>query len=340
MRRAPAFWSRPPDRPGWLARLLTPLGWIYGLATARRLARGASWRAPAPVICVGNLTAGGAGKTPTVLALLERLSARGIEAHVLTRGHGGTVGRDAPHRVDPLRDRAEATGDEPLLLAAFAPVWVGPDRAASARAAVAAGAQALIMDDGFQNPGLSKDLSIVVVDAETGFGNGRLIPAGPLREPVEAGLARAQAALLLGPAAARARTLAQWPALARLDPWEGEVRPREIGIDWRGERVLAFAGIARPEKFFATLRGLGAELVAAHAFPDHSPFAPRALRRLESEAAALGARMVTTEKDAVRLPPDFRGKAMPLPVALQLEGDEGLESALDSLFSRQVQPAP
>ncbi|MDF2232579.1 tetraacyldisaccharide 4'-kinase [Albimonas sp. CAU 1670] len=344
MRRAPAFWSNPPERPGWLARLLSPLGRLYALATARRVARASDWRAPVPVICVGNLTAGGAGKTPTVLALLEIFADLGIEAHVLSRGHGGTLGRGAPHRVDVAADRAEETGDEPLLLAAFAPVWVCPDRAAAAKAAVAAGAQALVMDDGFQNPGLAKDFSLVVVDAASGFGNGLPIPAGPLRETVAAGLARAQAALLIGAPAARARLRERWPALETLPLFEGEVRAREIGIDWRGEKVLAFAGIAHPEKFFATLRGLGADLVAAHAFPDHAPFAPRALRRLEAEAASLGARMVTTEKDAVRLPAEFRGKAMPLPVHLRIEppaeGAETLRTALKNVCSQTVQRTP
>ncbi|WP_339949895.1 tetraacyldisaccharide 4'-kinase [uncultured Albimonas sp.] len=338
--RAPAFWSNPPERPGRLARLLAPLGRLYARATARRVARAPDWRAPVPVICVGNLTAGGAGKTPTVLAILEILGELRVEAHVLTRGHGGSASRGAPHRVDMARDTAARTGDEPLLLAAFAPVWVCADRAAAAKAAVAAGAQALVMDDGFQNPGLARDFSLVVVDAASGFGNGLPIPAGPLRETVDAGLARAQAALLIGPPAARDRMRERWPQLSRLPVHEGEVRAREIGIDWRGEKVLAFAGIARPEKFFATLRGLGADLVAAHAFPDHAPFEPKALRRLEAEAEALGARMVTTEKDAVRLPASFRGKAMPLPVhlALREEGsaEGGLRAALRNLCSQDV----
>ncbi|MEC9434134.1 MAG: tetraacyldisaccharide 4'-kinase [Pseudomonadota bacterium] len=315
----PRFWFRPPDRPGWLARLLSPLGAIYAAATARRVAR-PGWRAPVPVICLGNLTAGGAGKTPAAIAVLQELAALGVEAHAISRGHGGTAGQGGPHRVDLARDLAEAVGDEPLLLAAFAPTWVCRDRAEAARAAVAAGAQALVMDDGFQNPGLVKDLSILVVDAAAGFGNGLCIPAGPLREPVAAGLARADLVLSVGPAPARAALRAAWPALEALPVIEGEVVARPIGIDWSQERVVAFAGIARPEKFFATLRGLGAEIVAAHAFPDHAPFAPRALRRLEAEAAKAGARLVTTEKDAVRLPPAFRGKAMPLPVVLQLVG--------------------
>lgn len=329
MLRAPEFWYR---SPGVLATALAPLGRIYAFATARRVARAPRYRPPVPVICLGNLVAGGAGKTPAALWLLERLAARGVAAHAISRGYGGRGARGGPRRVDVLRDRAEDVGDEPLLLAGFAPVWIGRDRAETARAAVEAGAGALVLDDGFQDPAVAKDLSLLVVDAATGFGDGLCIPAGPLREPPEAGLARADAVLLLGPKAARARAAARWPALAGAEIVEGEVLPREIGIDWRGERVLAFAGIARPEKFFATLRALGAEVVATRAFPDHAAFAPRALARLETEAARLGARLVTTEKDAVRLPPAFRGKAMPLPVALAPEDPAALERRLDALF--------
>ncbi|MEO0682972.1 MAG: tetraacyldisaccharide 4'-kinase [Pseudomonadota bacterium] len=332
--KAPAFWFKPPNRAGLLTRALAPAGAMWGLATTLRAARAPRWTAPVPVICLGNVTAGGAGKTPAAIAVLERLAARGIAAHALSRGYGGAAGREAPHRVDLARDDAAEVGDEPLLLAAFAPVWVSPDRVASARAAAAAGAQALVLDDGFQNPALAKTLSLVVIDAASGFGNGRLIPAGPLREPLSAGLARAEAALLLGSPEACAKLRERTPALDSLPVLEGEVRPRDIGLDWSQERVLAFAGIARPEKFFDTLRGLGADLVATRAFADHQPYAPAALRRLEAEAEALGARLVTTEKDAVRLPTAFRGKAMPLPVTLHWRDapafDALLEAALDA----------
>jgi tetraacyldisaccharide 4'-kinase len=333
MIRAPRFWTNPPDRPGALARLLSPLGALYAGATARRVARAPDWRAPVPVICIGNLTAGGAGKTPVTIAVLERLAAMGVAAHAVTRGHGGTAGKGAaPHRV-ALSDDPALTGDEPQLLAAFAPVWVSADRAAGARAAVAAGAQAIVLDDGFQNPGLAKDLSILVIDAETGFGNGRAIPAGPLREHVSAGLARADAAVVLGAPAPAAVTLARWPEIARLPVLRGAVVPRAIGIDWRGLRAVAFAGIARPEKFFATLRGLGVDLVAAHGFADHAVFAPRVLRRLVAEADAAGATLLTTEKDAVRLPPAFRGRAMPVPVHVAWEEAGALPDLLTPLFA-------
>jgi tetraacyldisaccharide 4'-kinase len=325
--RAPAFWANPPARPGLLARLLAPLAWAWTLATRRRMARGAGVRLGVPVVCVGNLTAGGAGKTPTVIALVERLAARGVAAHVVSRGHGGSLA--GPVRVDERRHTAAEVGDEPLLLAAFGPVWVGRDRAAAARAAVAAGAQAVVMDDGLQNPGLAKDLSIVVVDAGFGFGNGRVMPAGPLREPVAEGLARADLVLAVGSAEERARFAGRWPAARPLV--EGALVPLATGMDWRGLRAVAFAGIGRPEKFFATLRAEGAELVAAHGFGDHEPFDARILARLEAEAVAARAQLVTTEKDAVRLPAAFRPKVLVLPVRMDLADWGPVDAALARL---------
>ena len=194
--QAPRFWSNPPDRPGLAARHLAPLAWVWAAVTRRRLARPPAARLAAPVVCVGNVTAGGAGKTPVVIALAQRLAAQGVAVHVVSRGHGGSLA--GPVRVDPLRHSAAEVGDEPLLLAAFAPVWVARDRAAAGRAAEAAGAEVILMDDGLQNPDLAQDLALVVVDAGFGFGNGRVMPAGPLREPVADGLARADLVLALG----------------------------------------------------------------------------------------------------------------------------------------------
>lgn len=323
--RAPGFWGNPPEAPGWQARALAPLGWIWAEVTRRRMARGPGVRVGAPVICVGNLTAGGAGKTPTVAAIAQRLAARGVAAHVVSRGHGGSL--EGPVKVEEARHSAAEVGDEPLLLSAFAPVWIGRDRAAAARAAVAAGAQAIVMDDGFQNPGLAKDLSVIVVDAGFGFGNGRVIPAGPLREPAAEGLARADLVLALGTPEERA-ALGGVGALPRLD---GRLAPLETGMDWAGLRAFAFAGIGRPEKFFATLRGLGAEIVGLRDFADHAAYAPAILARLEGEARALGAQLVTTEKDAVRLPPSFRRQVLVVPVRLEVEDWGPMDAAFERL---------
>lgn len=324
--KPPRFWSNPPQRPGWQSRLLAPLGWAYGAATAHRL-RQPGHRAGVPVICVGNLGAGGAGKTPTVIALMQALAARGVAAHSVSRGYGGRLA--GPLRVDERRHSAAEVGDEPLLIAAFGPAWIARDRAAGVRAAEGAGAGVVLLDDGFQNPSVQKSASLVVVDAGAGFGNGRCIPAGPLREPVAAGLSRASAVLVIGPPDERAAFAALWaPQLAGLPVFAATLEPLNTGMAWKGLRALAFAGIGRPGKFFATLRGLGADVVRAQALDDHQPLTPALFARLQSEARRLGAQLVTTEKDAVRLPPEARRQVLTVPVRLVIQDEAGLLGVL------------
>src|SRR5271166_4949793 len=319
MLHPPGFWCR----DGVLPRLLLPLAAVTAAVTARRVAK-PGWHAPVPVICCGNVTIGGAGKTTLALDLGARIAARGQMVHFLLRGYGGSV--RGPHRV-AADDTAAEVGDEALLLAAVAPTWTGADRAASARAAVAAGAQVLVLDDGLQNPGLHKDLSLLVVDGASGFGNGRVLPAGPLREPVAAGAARCRAAVLIGPDTAGAAATLPLPVL------RASLRPGPEIAAFVGRRVLAFAGIARPAKFFGMLADAGVVVAGTVPFPDHHRFSHADLNRVLDAAARIGAVPVTTPKDAVRLPDGYRERIGVVGVSLTWDDPAALDTLLASVLA-------
>ncbi|HUA76813.1 MAG TPA: tetraacyldisaccharide 4'-kinase [Acetobacteraceae bacterium] len=321
MLRPPRFWS---SGSTVLPTLLCPLAALSARLTAARIAR-PGFAVPVPVICCGNATLGGAGKTTLALDLAHRLRAAGIAVHILARGYGGRA--RGPLLVRPEHDAA-LIGDEALLLAQVAPTWIGADRAATARSAFAAGATALVMDDGLQNPTLKKTLSFIVIDGGGGFGNGRVFPAGPLREPIAAAAARAAAAILIGPDHHGTRALlpSALPVLA------ARLVPGLEAAALAGRRVLAFAGIGRPEKFFATLEEAGAVLVARHAFPDHHSYREAELSRLLVGAARLNAMPVTTAKDHVRLPLPLRGRIALLTVTLAWDDPTALNALLSPLF--------
>lgn len=322
--KPPVFWYKPRSLR---AALLAPLGALYAKATALRVARQPDFRAEIPVLCIGNINAGGTGKTPTAMALAMRLGDQGHHVHIVSRGYGGRL--DGPVQVDPATHSAADVGDEPLLLAAFAPTWVSKDRARGVQRAEAAGASIILLDDGFQNPSVHKDLSIVVVDAVKGFGNGRTLPAGPLREPAAAGLARADALLVIGPDHARRAFQPDIPHnCIRLD---GQLDPLPTGMPLHGLPVLAFAGIGHPEKFFATLKSMGADVVRGEALDDHQPLTDSLMLRLEAEAKARGLQLVTTEKDAIRLPDSFRPKVITIPVRLSVQDWSALDKKIAAL---------
>lgn len=319
--KAPDFWKE----RGGLGRLLAPLGWVYGTVSGLRSMGGGGWRAPVPVLCVGNLVAGGAGKTPVALELGRRLTAKVLNVHFLSRGYGGKA--SGPLLVDPDRHKADDVGDEPLLLAEECPTWVSANRVAGCRAAVNAGAELVIMDDGFQNPSLVKDESLIVVDGGYGFGNGRVMPAGPLREPLRLGLERATAAVLIG----NDETEAVRHLGGHVQVLRARVRPGPEAAKLTGKPVVAFAGIGRPEKFFRTLREIGCDVRATRAFPDHRAYTRKETDELQALAKAEDAVLVTTAKDAVRLPPSVRGWVEVLTITLEWEDEAALETVLEPL---------
>jgi tetraacyldisaccharide 4'-kinase len=321
--REPSFWWR---KAGLTSGLLSPLAAVYGAVAGSRMAqRGRA--AGIPVLCVGNLTLGGAGKTPAAIAAARLLDAAGRRPFVLSRGYGGTLA--GPVQVDPSRHRAAEVGDEPLLLARFAPTMVSRDRAAGADAARAAGAGSIVMDDGFQSPGLHKDRSLLVVDGRRGIGNGRVFPAGPLRASLDGQLRRAQALLVIGSGTAGDSVAAAARAHG-LPVFHGRLEPdAQVLAVLRDRPVLAFAGIGDPDKFFTTLRDAGIDVRAALPFADHHRYRRAEARELIERAEREGLVPVTTEKDLARLAGQddvaaLAAVARALPVTLKFTEDDAI----------------
>lgn len=317
MMHPPGFWKS----GGPLAAMLSPLGALYGLSVRLKAGWSRPFTADVPVVCVGNLTAGGSGKTPIAIAIAEALRGRGRNPFFLTRGHGG---RERGPALAYRAHSAAQMGDEALLLARTAQTVVARDRAAGARLAQDKGATALVMDDGHQNFTLHKTLSLVVVDAGSGFGNGRCIPAGPLREPVTQGLARADAVILVGDGSPDLHGYAGPVLRAHL-----RVQTRTGPNDFSGKPVFAFAGIGRPEKFIASLEESGAVLMGSCFFPDHHPYADDEIEQLRMIAG--DAVLVTTEKDFVRMTPEQRQGIKTLKVAAMFDDPAALAALLDRI---------
>jgi tetraacyldisaccharide 4'-kinase len=293
--REPGFWHRPPSL---ISLLLAPLGALYGMAASRRLLR-EGFDAGIPVLCVGNYHVGGAGKTPTVLALTRLLRDLGETPVVLSRGYGGRL--RGPVMVDPARHEAADVGDEPLMMAGTVPVVVARDRVDGVALARSQGASVILMDDGFQNPAISKDASLIVIDGDRGLGNGKVFPAGPLRAPLAPQLERTDALIVVGDGTAASAVAA---AIAAQDKpvLTAQLRADDASVaSLRGKRVLAFAGIGDPGRFFRTLRAFGIEVVRERAFPDHHPFTPGEIQALIEQAGREALTLVTTEKDLARL---------------------------------------
>lgn len=327
MKPTPAFWTRDRSLLGWL---LGPVGARVGAITAARMGREGE-RLSVPVLCVGNFTAGGAGKTPTAVWLAQALAARSHAPYLVSRGYGGAV--EAPTLVDPDRHRAAEVGDEPLLLARAAPTVVARDRVAGATLAIASGADVIVLDDGLQNPALQKTATLAVVDGATGAGNGRCVPAGPLRAPLAGQLPFVDAALIIGEGA-RGEQVAETARAAGKPVFRARLAP-DSGVAARlmGAKVIGVAGLGRPEKLRDSLVDLGAEVVGFHPLGDHALPSEEQARALLDEAARLGARIVATEKDLVKWrherPALFEAaEALPVTLAPEDEDEAGLLAVL------------
>ncbi|MBC8157720.1 MAG: tetraacyldisaccharide 4'-kinase [Alphaproteobacteria bacterium] len=322
--KPPEFWWT--ERGAGFGTLLEPVAAAYRLVAGRRFASVRPQKIDIPVICIGNLVVGGAGKTPVAMSIAARLREKGLATHFLSRGYGGRL--PGPVRVDPKVHVAADVGDEPLLLADQSPCWVARDRVAGCRAAVGDGADVIVMDDGFQNPTVAKDVSFVVVDARRGFGNGRTLPAGPLREPIVAGLSRADAVVLLGEGEREVAQLADLKILLL----RARAKPLDAGAVWATQPLLAFAGIADPQKFFRTLEGMGCRVGQTQSFPDHHSYSTIEIEAILANAESGGMVPVTTAKDAVRISPEYRSRVRVLTVDVEWEQLD----MLDQLLAKSV----
>lgn len=330
---APPFWW---DKPNWRAYGLAPLSWIYGAVAGRKLLKAEPPKVPAPVLCIGNFTVGGAGKTPTAIAFAKAAKERGLHPGIVSRGYGGNY--KGLHIVDPSADSARHVGDEPLLLARHAPVALCPDRLKSALELHQRGCDFIIMDDGFQSARLHTDFSLLVVDSTRGIGNGKVIPAGPLRAPLTDQMRKTDAVLRIGKGA-EADFVVRQASRAGRAVYEAQLQPSS-SADVAGNRWLAFAGIGNPSKFFASVQQAGGEVAEGKTFPDHYSYQPDDIAKLIETAEKLGVGLITTAKDHVRLvtmsdvPNAFIRNLAVLDVDLAFERKDAIGRILDTAIER------
>lgn len=340
----PYWWYGP--RWSWQSVLLAPAASVYGRIARKRLERPAAYRSPLPVLCVGNFTAGGTGKTPLSIALADIVRELGREPVFLTRGYGGSA--HGPLLVDVHSSTAAETGDEPLLLARAAPTIVARDRVAGIQGIEKrfSNDTVVIMDDGLQNPALAKSFTIAVVDVTRTFGNRHCLPAGPLRAPLKSQLPRADAIVISGDAYAvtESKALRDVTELFGGLVLRAQVAPAG-DLKWlNGANVLAYAGIANPARFFNLLEAQGARLAGRRTFSDHHTFTDAEASELLKEAETLGARLVTTEKDFVRLHGTsgargtLRDMSMTLPVTTVFPAKD--QDALETRLRAVLNAAP
>ncbi len=321
MFNAPKFWYQ---HPGLTAQSLSPLSSLYSLGSSLRGALASSQKVTVPVLCIGNLVVGGAGKTPTALSIATIIKSQGKNVHFLTRGYGGRV--TSPTLVDFSKHTAVEVGDEALLLANVAPTWVARNRVAGAKAAVQDGAEVIIMDDGLQNPYLEKDLALLVIDGQQGLGNGKVLPAGPLREPIVWGLQRVQAVVLIGE---DQRQVTELVKRANKPLLTATVIPENESVKLiKGQSVIAFAGIGFPEKFFAMLEKYGARVLEHHSFQDHYAYRENDLSELVHRANKRGALVITTAKDKVRVPKGLHSSIQVFNIQVKFDDQDVLEKII------------
>ena len=331
MLKAPKFWFSEKNLALFFANILFPLSVIWKFFSTRRIMNGKYEEFTIPIICVGNINIGGSGKTPTTIALAKIFLENKTKVHIISKGYRGII--KGPKKVTETDD-AHHVGDEPVLMSKFAPVWVAKNRKNAIIAAIEDGAELLILDDGFQDPSIKKTFSIITVDAEIAFGNRKILPSGPLREPISAALSRADVLLVIGRKHQRERFIKSIKVPKELNVFGAEMQVVKSGIYLDKARFVAVAGIAHPEKFFNSIEKFGGEITKKFSLPDHENYTPRLLRKLKKASLNNNAQLITTEKDFVRIPKNERHNFIFLPIKLKFLEELELINSIKSVINQ------